>query len=129
MDQNLFRWSRIFASEILDRRDGANQPVGPIGDGSWSEGAESAVFRHRRAAEEPNYDVNAVRDFWIGVMSGAAGGVPPTILSHVLSQSSCEPQPRDPATLMAVGVLFVGVAMLACRVPARRAARVDPLEA
>ena len=72
--------------------------MGRIGDGSWSEGAGSAVFRRRRAAEEPNYDVNAAREFWIAVMSGAAGGVRATMLSRVLRWSSCEPQPRDPAT-------------------------------
>jgi ABC-type lipoprotein release transport system permease subunit len=38
-------------------------------------------------------------------------------------------EPTDPATLISVGLLFAGVAMLACWAPARRAVRVDPLEA
>ncbi len=38
-------------------------------------------------------------------------------------------QPGDPLTLIVVGVLFVGVGLLACWIPVRRAARVDPLEA
>jgi putative ABC transport system permease protein len=38
-------------------------------------------------------------------------------------------QPGDPTTLIVVGALFVGVALPACWVPARRAAKVDPLEA
>jgi putative ABC transport system permease protein len=38
-------------------------------------------------------------------------------------------EPTDPLTLIAVGLLFVGVALLACWSPARRAAKVDPLEA
>jgi putative ABC transport system permease protein len=38
-------------------------------------------------------------------------------------------QPNDPMTLIVVGALFAGVAMLACWVPVRRAAKVDPLEA
>ena len=38
-------------------------------------------------------------------------------------------EPTDPLTLAAVGILFAGVALLAFWVPARRAARVDPIEA
>lgn len=38
-------------------------------------------------------------------------------------------QPSDPTTLMVVGALFVGVALLACWMPVRRAAEVEPLEA
>jgi ABC-type lipoprotein release transport system permease subunit len=37
--------------------------------------------------------------------------------------------PRDPLTLAAVTVFLVAVALMACWVPARRAARVAPSEA
>jgi hypothetical protein len=37
--------------------------------------------------------------------------------------------PNDPATWFIVGLLFVGVALLVCWVPVRRAVKVDPLEA
>ena len=37
--------------------------------------------------------------------------------------------PADPVTLAGVAILFTAVALLACWMPARRAARVDPMEA
>lgn len=61
-----------------------------------------------------------------GVLAGVALAV---ILSRVLRSFLFEVQPSDPATLLVVGVLFVGVALLACWAPVRRAAKVDPLEA
>jgi len=50
-------------------------------------------------------------------------------LSRVLKSFLFEVQPSDPATLIAVGALFVGVGLLACWAPVRRAAKVDPLGA
>jgi predicted permease len=38
-------------------------------------------------------------------------------------------EPTDPATLIAISTLLVAVVSLACWLPARRAARVDPMEA
>ncbi len=61
-----------------------------------------------------------------GVLAGVALAV---ILSRVLRSFLFEVQPSDPATLLVVGALFVGVALLACWAPVRRAAKVDPLEA
>jgi putative ABC transport system permease protein len=61
-----------------------------------------------------------------GVLIGAALAI---LLSRVLRSFLFEVQPSDPATLIVVGALFVGVGLLACWMPVRRAARVDPLEA
>jgi putative ABC transport system permease protein len=38
-------------------------------------------------------------------------------------------QPTDPATYAAILVLFVAIALLACAIPARRAAATDPTHA
>ncbi len=61
-----------------------------------------------------------------GVLVGVALAI---VLSRVLRSFLFEVQPNDPATLIVVGVLFVGVGLLACWVPVRRAGKVDPLEA
>ncbi len=60
------------------------------------------------------------------VLAGIALAI---VLSRVLRSFLFEVQPSDPTTLIVVGALFVGVALLACWVPVRRAAKVDPLEA
>ena len=61
-----------------------------------------------------------------GVLFGAALAI---VLTRVLRSFLFEVQPSDPATLIIVGALFVGVGLLACWVPVRRAEKVDPLEA
>jgi len=64
------------------------------------------------------------------IAGGVVAGVFLAIaLSRVLKSFLFEVQPGDPATLILVGALFVGVGLLACWAPVRRAARVDPLEA
>jgi putative ABC transport system permease protein len=61
-----------------------------------------------------------------GVAAGLAAAI---VLSRVLRSFLFEVEPTDPVTLIVVGLLFVAVALLACWAPARRAAKVDPLEA
>ncbi len=61
-----------------------------------------------------------------GVLAGIALAV---VLSRVLKSFLFEVEPSDPATFIIVGALFVGVGLLACWAPARRAGKVDPLEA
>ena len=38
-------------------------------------------------------------------------------------------EPTDPATFVGVAILFTTIALLACYLPARRAAKIDPMEA
>ena len=62
----------------------------------------------------------------IGVALGLLGAL---LSSHLLTKLLYGIGPRDPATLVAVTVLLGGVALLAAYLPARRAARVDPMVA
>jgi putative ABC transport system permease protein len=61
-----------------------------------------------------------------GVIAGIASAL---IFSRVLRSFLFEVEPNDPITLLGVGLLFTGVALLACWAPTHRATKVDPLEA
>ncbi|MDI6448727.1 ABC transporter permease [Anaerobaca lacustris] len=62
----------------------------------------------------------------IGVMVGLAGAF---ALTRVLRSWLFEISPTDPLTFSATALLLTAVALLACYLPARRAARVDPMVA
>lgn len=67
--------------------------------------------------------------FWLiasGVILGTASALG---LAQILRTFLFGVQPTDPATFVEVVLLFVGVALMACWLPARRASRIDPLVA
>jgi putative ABC transport system permease protein len=67
-----------------------------------------------------------LRTIFVGVAIGIAGslGLTRTVESLLFGVT-----PTDPLTFVAVTLLLVGTALLACYIPARRAARVDPVVA
>lgn len=63
------------------------------------------------------------------VLAGLVLGLMASIfLGRVLSAFLFGVAPTDPTTLAATALVFCGVALMACFVPARRAARLDPVE-
>jgi putative ABC transport system permease protein len=60
----------------------------------------------------------------IGVVAGAGGAL---ALTRAIQSLLFGVEPTDPLTFFAVTTLLVGVATLACYLPARRATRVDPM--
>ncbi len=62
----------------------------------------------------------------IGTGAGIVGSI---ALTRLMASLLYDIKPGDPATLAAVALVVAAVALLACYIPARRAARVDPLVA
>jgi putative ABC transport system permease protein len=60
----------------------------------------------------------------IGVVAGLIGAFS---LTRVMASLLFNVRPDDPATFLAISLLLVAVAFLACYLPARRAASVDPI--
>jgi putative ABC transport system permease protein len=63
---------------------------------------------------------------FIGILVGLGGAIG---LARFIQSMLFATDPIDPLTLAGVSVLFAAVALMACIVPAWRAARLDPMAA
>jgi predicted permease len=67
--------------------------------------------------------------FQLAGAGAAIGIVCAVIVSHLMASLLYGVTPTDPLSFASVAALFVGVALLACYLPARRAMKIDPMVA
>jgi predicted permease len=63
----------------------------------------------------------------LAIVGAAVGLVCSLIVSHLMASLLYGVRPTDPLTFASVAFFFLGVALLACYLPARRAMKVDPM--
>jgi putative ABC transport system permease protein len=106
--------------------------VGLYGVISYSVAQRSHEFGIRMALGATKGDILSLivaqgfRLAMAGIIVGMAGAL---ALTQVLTNLLFGTTPTDPLTFGAVALLLVGVTLLACYIPARRAAKVDPVVA
>jgi putative ABC transport system permease protein len=106
--------------------------IGIYGVLSWSVSRRRNEIGIRMALGAHASDVHrlvmaqALRPVLFGLVAGVAAAL---ALGRVLSSVLFGVSAHDPLTIAAVVAVLGAVAALACYIPARRAARIDPLEA
>jgi predicted permease len=95
-----------------------------------SERTHEIGIRLALGAQSRNIVRMVLRQGLVLAIAGAAVGlVCALIVSHLMAGLLYGVRPTDPLTFAGVALVLIGVALLACYIPARRAIRVDPLVA
>lgn len=66
---------------------------------------------------------------WLAIIGVGIGGGLALVATRVVKSYLYDVSPTDPLTFAGIALLLIGVALLACYIPARRATKVDPLVA
>ena len=106
--------------------------VGIYGVVSLSVGARTKEIAVRMAIGAQWHEILRLilgEGFRLIVLGVVLGAIIAVSLGRVLEAFLFETKPADPLTLGGVALLFAAVALVACLLPACRAARVDPMEA
>ncbi len=126
-DRLITRLSELFGLLAL-----ALACVGLYGVTSFSVARRTNEFGLRMALGAQKNDVlrlamrQGLNLTFIGVAMGVAGAL---VLTQFLSSLLYGVKPADPVTFVAASLILMGVALLACYIPARRATKVDPMTA
>ena len=70
-----------------------------------------------------------LQGLWLAAVGVACGLMAATLLPPLLATQLFGIRPLDPATVVGVPLLLLAIAAFACYLPARRAMRIDPVEA
>jgi predicted permease len=106
--------------------------VGIYGVLSYLVGQRTKEIGVRMALGAQKFDVlrmvlkDGARMTLIGIVLGLVGAI---ALTRLMASMLYGVKPTDPLTFVCVAALLCAIAMLACYVPARRAMKVDPMEA
>jgi putative ABC transport system permease protein len=106
--------------------------IGIYGVLSYMVGQRSKEIGVRMALGAQKFDVlrmvlkDGARMTLTGIVLGVIGAL---ALTRLMGTMLYGVRPTDPLTFVSVAALLGGIAMLACYVPARRAMKVDPMEA
>jgi putative ABC transport system permease protein len=104
--------------------------VGLYGVVAYSAAQRTRELGVRMALGAPRFELlmlviaQGMRPALVGLALGVAGAFG---LSRLLASQLYDISPTDPRTLVGVSLALVAVALLACWLPARRAARIDPM--